>query len=42
MYIHVCLYILCIAHPLCVCMCGYDQITWYPGADDVTCGSGDA
>jgi len=30
-YIHVCLYILCIAHPFCVCVC------WW--SDDLLSGS---
>jgi len=39
---HVLVYILCIAHPFCVCVCGDDRITCYSGADDLTGGSGDA
>jgi len=37
---HVYFYILCIAHPFCVC--DDDWITCYPGADDLTGGPGDA
>jgi len=37
---HVYFYILCIAHPFYVC--GDDQITCYPGADDLTGELGDA
>jgi len=39
-YLYSCffIYMLCIAHPFCVC--GDDWVTCYPGADDVTSGSG--
>jgi len=33
-------YILCIAHPFCVC--GDDRMIRYPGVDDLTGGLGDA
>jgi len=38
--IYMFIFLLCIAHPFCVC--GDDRITCYPGADDVTGGPGDA
>jgi len=37
--IHVYVYILCIAHPICVC--GDDRIICYPGVDDLTGEPGD-
>jgi len=30
-----------IAHPICVCVCGDDQITCYPGANVLTSEPGD-
>ena len=39
---HVYFYIFCIAHPFCVCVCGDDRITCYPGANDLTVGPRDA
>ena len=37
---HVYIFILCIAHPICVC--GNDRVIYYPGADDVSGEPGDA
>ena len=39
-FMYLFIYILCIAHPFCVC--GDDRITRYPRADDLTSGPGDA